>query len=477
MGNIKKTVLIIEPGFKSYKEPILKSIYKLRRNIRIVIACGLNETVPSTWAKNYCDHWITFDYRKNDLIKKINEFQKRYKTKIDGALTYVDPAVCLTNEIQHALKLPQISKKIGRHLKNKSIMRVLLNKYKVTQPSFFIIKNKTDLNEIIKKKLKFPIVIKPSEMMSGLGVLKINNKIDLSFWFDKIHKADFWDEKLRDYFPNMGCEVLVEECIDGRMLSVEALTQNGKVSIIGITSKFTQNRNSNYFDEIGHTFPADKKTINNDLRLKIESLIKKSHSALNIQNSITHTEIKIRNNTPYIIEINTRIAGGLISLLIEKSTFINIGKLLVDISLGQTINQVPVSRSNQSIGFIGTEKEGLFFKKNKKNKINYLLKDRSLIWRDALQGKTRIAYMLGKKINIKLIKDFEKLIYVDPIIEVNKDKENNPNFFIIKSSINLIDEIFNLEKKTWSKKHCASKKELNQNHGNFTQITLCARKK
>lgn len=154
----------------------------------------------------------------------------------------------------------------------------------------------------------YPIIIKPVDSGGSKGVFKVNNPADLqaaltqAIQCSKSHTA------------------IVEEYIDGREFSVEYLSHNGKHYFCQLTDKVTSGEPN--FIELQHHQPAD---VSEELRQRICATTEAALTALKIENSPSHTEIKLNsNNELYIIEIGARMGGDKITeRLVKLSTGID----------------------------------------------------------------------------------------------------------------------------------------------------------
>lgn len=90
--------------------------------------------------------------------------------------------------------------------------------------------------------------------------------------------------------------------------SVESLSYRGKNYVVQVTQK--QSSGPPHCVEVGHHQPAH---ISEDTRKKIETVIDRALTALNLQNGPCHTEIKVVYGKVYLIEFNARPGGDCIS--------------------------------------------------------------------------------------------------------------------------------------------------------------------
>jgi argininosuccinate lyase len=154
--------------------------------------------------------------------------------------------------------------------------------------------------------MSFPVIVKPASYTGSIGVKLCYSIEDVSH-----HLNDFLN-----YLPPGGTEYstswLIEEYIDGREYSGEFL--QGKC--IGITQKFKTR--TPYFVEIGHVFPAKIDRSKYDF---ICSTLEKIVHSLGLCYGPLHIEFFLdRNGVIKIVEINGRLPGDRIPILIKNAT-------------------------------------------------------------------------------------------------------------------------------------------------------------
>ncbi|OGS00546.1 MAG: hypothetical protein A2V88_05605 [Elusimicrobia bacterium RBG_16_66_12] len=353
MSGRRRRILVLEAGSRIYKEPIVRSLHELS-DVDLYFASGLTSTIPIEWVKPYSSGLIVFSYNDDSLYTALDRFCIEKAMRFDGILTYVEPSVHVANELQRRLGLPVISARRGKSLRNKWQMRRLLQAAGVRQPTFIGVSSIKELRAATKTA-RFPVVVKPTEMMASLGVALVRNHLQLEEAFHRALDADFWDEDLRTLYGDIAKEVLIEEYIQGPEYSVETVVSDGRPHLLGITKKYSSA--SGRFDEVAHRFPAHDLS-QNDVR-KISALVEASHGALEFKNTLTHTELRMRDGVPILMEINCRLAGGLISTLIERSLGVNIGTILAATATGQPVDIPRKTGSAHEIRFFNSSIDGM----------------------------------------------------------------------------------------------------------------------
>ena len=202
---------------------------------------------------------------------------------------------------------------------DKEISKKIFIKNKILTPKFIkysFNKSKSELKTIIKKKFKFPVVIKPINEGSSVNVFicnasNINDKLKLL----KIYK-----------------EILIEQFIPGREIQA-AIIGKKKLGAIELKPKrkfYDYQAKYNSKAKTEHIIPIKltKKKYN-----ELMSISLKVHNLLGCR-GVTRSDFKYYKNKFYLLEINTQPGMTKLSLVPEISAykgidFINLIKLIL----------------------------------------------------------------------------------------------------------------------------------------------------
>ena len=169
-----------------------------------------------------------------------------------------------------------------------------------------------------------PYIVKPVDSSASRGVEEVHSTEQLMKAVEsacELSRADY---------------SIVESFIGGKEFSVETLTQNGVTHIIQITEKLTRGEEQGYFVEDTHIEPA---RISEEEAISIKTEVLRATKIVGVDNCPTHTEIKLWNGKPYIIEMACRLGGDFItSDLVPLSTGISMMESLIKLSLGEKID-------------------------------------------------------------------------------------------------------------------------------------------
>ena len=192
---------------------------------------------------------------------------------------------------------------------DKELSRVIFKKNKINVPKYFLFKKREKikdlLNKMKSKKIKFPIVIKPINEGSSLGVYICKDKIQ----FKKNYK------KMKIYYDR----IFVEEYIPGKEIQVAIMGKKklGAIELVperefyDYTAKYSINAKTR------HIMPAkiSKKKYN-----LVLNLAKKAHDVLGCK-GITRSDFRFFNGKFYLLELNTQPGMTSLSLVPEIARY------------------------------------------------------------------------------------------------------------------------------------------------------------
>ncbi len=134
----------------------------------------------------------------------------------------------------------------------------------------------------------------------------------------------------------------------GPEVSVEAMTVNGETAIITITDKYITP--PPYFVEIAHSEPS---RLSVETQEQIRQVALQAISAIRLQNGPSHTEIKVTEDGPKIVELAARLGGDFItSKLVPLSTGIDMVGASVLLATGEEVDLEHKWQKGAAIHFI-----------------------------------------------------------------------------------------------------------------------------
>ena len=194
---------------------------------------------------------------------------------------------------------------------DKEQSRILFKKNKIKTPKYFLLRQ--DCENALKKKMKnkkikFPLVIKPVNEGSSLGVYICKNKKQ----FDKNYS------KLKTKYER----ILVEEYIPGKEIQVAVMGNKALGAIELVPSREFYDYKAKYSTKAKtkHVMPAplERKKYN-----EVLFLAKKAHKILGCK-GITRSDFRFYKDKFYLLETNTQTGMTKLSLVPEIANYCGI---------------------------------------------------------------------------------------------------------------------------------------------------------
>ena len=261
--------------------------------------------------KKYCDKFYPISFADKDSVLEVCKTEN-----IDGITSFsLESALPTVIYVAQNMGLVSNSFECAKKLENKFTMRKCFTAAGIPNPLYKLVKTTMDLDEI---DMLFPCIVKPVDSGGSQGVTKVNDRKELHNAFQRAIK----------YSKNGG--VIIEQFVDGREFSVEYISHNGNHYHLQITDKVTSGEP--YFVELAHHQPAQ---ISVELMSRMKNMVEKALTVLDIENSASHTEIKLDSKGDlYIIEVGARMGGDYItSDLVRLSTGYDFVKGVIDLAL------------------------------------------------------------------------------------------------------------------------------------------------
>ncbi len=274
-------------------------------------------------------------YKVSIFDPKFKNFNLINKGKIDvifNALHGRDGEDGVAQSYFEYLKIPYTHSGVisSFNCMNKIYSKKIFTKNKIRTPKFLLLSKynfkKTSIkNTFINKRFKFPIVLKPINEGSSLGVEVCKNKKKLIRSLKALFKK--YDELiLEQYIGGQEVQVAV---INGKPLGAIELIP--KRLFYDYKAKYTKTAKTK------HVMPAriSKKKYN-----EVLMIAKKTHKVLGCR-GVTRSDFKFYNNNFYLLEINTQPGMTGLSLVPEIANFkgINFENLVEKILLDASINR------------------------------------------------------------------------------------------------------------------------------------------
>jgi biotin carboxylase len=249
----------------------------------------------------------------------------------NGILCLIDTRMIETSRLATKLNLPFLNPTTATLMRDKFSVREKLAEHSIQQPAFKLATTNTELQQAVDQ-IGFPVLIKPSDGYGSQNITCVPSQEDLCPFIDLFSsylpcKTDY------GFGVVANDRLLVEQYIQGSVIGCDTFTQNGKHVFLGINEKIFNPIPS--FAIKGGCFPS--KNFDEE---KIKQYVFKILDLLNFNCGAAHTEILVNDKGLFLVEINPRLVGAYIPLLIGYAFERSIHEDLVNLHLGSPIDSL-----------------------------------------------------------------------------------------------------------------------------------------
>jgi argininosuccinate lyase len=228
--------------------------------------------------------------------------------------------------------------------RDKGLQRRALSRAGVGCPAFRVVASAEEA-AAAAAELGPEVVVKPVSGSGSLGVRACSGPDEA-----RAHAAALLARGHNERGLPVPQRVLVEELVRGPEFSVE--TFGGQV--VGVTQKHLGG--PPFFVEVGHDFPAP---IPAGAAAALAEEALRALAALGLGWGPAHTEARHTTSGVKIIEVNARLAGGLIPELVRLATGVDLVSATVALAAGGQPDLRPTRAGRASIRFLLPPREGL----------------------------------------------------------------------------------------------------------------------
>ncbi len=279
--------------------------------------------------KEFCNSFYPISFSDREAVLRVCK-----EEGVDGITSFsLESALPTVVYVAQAMGLVSNSEECVRRTETKYAQRLAFENNGISVPKYLKLHKG---NQCDTSQMRYPIIVKPLDSGGSQGITKLDS-------------PDALPEALEEAYNHSRTEnAIVEEFIDGREFSVESISHNGKHYILQITDKVTSG--APHFIEMAHHQPAD---ITEEMASKISNTVDKALTALKIENSPSHTELKVNSRGEiYIIEIGARMGGDRITCdLVRLSTGYDMVKGVIELAVGRFTEPVLPSKHYSGVYF------------------------------------------------------------------------------------------------------------------------------
>lgn len=266
---------------------------------------------------------------------------------IAGVTTTSEFYLSTVAELAAGLGLPGNSPDAVAMCRDKTRTREALAAAAVAQPRYAILRPGDDAAAAVAA-ISLPCVVKPADDTGSHNVGLCRTEAEVIDRLDAIHAVT---TNVRGQATVQAA--LVEEYLDGPEYSVETFSTGGTPTLVGITAKRVSGPPE--FVETGHLFPAP------DAPDDMWDTVQQALKAVGYEWGPAHTEVRVDSaGVARIIEINARLAGGMIPELIREATGIDLLDRQLAAATGRPADLTPTRQRYAGITFLLAAGHGVF---------------------------------------------------------------------------------------------------------------------
>lgn len=245
-----------------------------------------------------------------------------------GVTTSSEYAVVAAASAARSLGLPGPDPDAVARCRDKGAQRATLGAAGLPVPAHAVV---TSADEAVEAAGRFggPVVVKPLQGSGSVGVRLCRGPDEV-----RAAVADLDHERARG--------LLVETYLDGPEYSVETIDDH----VVGVTRKHLGAEP--HFVETGHDFPAP---LPSGVQEELAAAALRAVGALGVDWGAAHTELRLTADGPVVVEVNPRLAGGMIPRLVREARGVDLVECVVSRAVGRALDLEPKRRRAASIRF------------------------------------------------------------------------------------------------------------------------------
>lgn len=254
----------------------------------------------------------------------------------DAVLTFVEHGVTAAAAVAADLGLSSVSPAAAYLSRDKYAMHLVLTEGSVRMPATVLVGSVPAALQAAET-LGYPVVLKPVIGSDSTCVLRVDGERQLAAEFDRL-RAVAWENYQFDSLhgvvrENYGEQLLIQEYIPGREVSVESLVVNGVTHCVAVHDKPLPMEGPD-FSEVYFATPSGLPV---GVQEQLSEVTAAANKLLGVDTGVTHTEFRITDQHEVVLlESAARIGGGGIQSSVRHSTGVDLVGAMVDLVSGVT---------------------------------------------------------------------------------------------------------------------------------------------
>ena len=302
------------------------------RTLGVDLVCASEQ--PSTLEAANPSGLITLDFqhpeRAADVLEK---FTRERPPGIDAVVGVDDDTAIVAAAVAGRLQLKGNPVPAAVAARDKHRQRELLGEAGVPIPRFELHTFDED-PAAISRSLAYPCVLKPLRLSASRGVMRADNPRDFLTAHARLRKILAEPDAVSCGEPSR--QFLVEEFISRYEVALEGLLIDGRLQMLAIFDK-PDPLEGPYFEETIYVTPSRLGAGTQDA---IAEAARRATAALGLVEGPVHAELRIREDTLWVLEVAARSIGGLCSRALTFGLGTSLEELILRHALGRTPGRV-----------------------------------------------------------------------------------------------------------------------------------------
>ncbi|MER9307147.1 lyase family protein [Mesorhizobium sp. M0496] len=326
---------------------------------------------------------------------------------------------------------------IGRPAANSEAIATCRNKWKqaaelrrqsIRVPETRLVTSVRDVENILAQAT-LPVVVKPVSGSGSSGVRLCDSAASAIKAFESARGA------LLDQVDLPSPGILIQQYVEGKEYSAEIIAFDGTLHCLGILAK--HKGPPPCFVEVGHDFPAQ---LPEPSLKQLASYAASAVSALGLNFGPAHVEFVITESGPVIIEVNPRLAGGMIPVMLSHALGTSILDMVIRLYAGEGFTPPRASARAGAIRFQLAHKSGKLKRLDFSRKPDPTTPEAGLLKSEGMEVKIngdfrdRVAYAVGVADELNVAVAAAQRMIDSTVIEIETAADETANTQIAGSS-------------------------------------------
>ncbi|MEV6404041.1 ATP-grasp domain-containing protein [Streptomyces bobili] len=330
-------ILLIGAGGDAaeYREPVLSSIAAVRPVVLV------DSAVPG-WTRPYLTGHVSADLTDQTATSlAVKAYTADHEA--GGAMAYMEHHVVTAAHLAQQLGLPGSTPESMQACRDKALSRKLLADHQVPSARSMQAAN-PDEAVAHADLIGYPVVVKPRSQAGSAGVVRADNAAQVRAAFERAaHESVLGLDRFGER------DVLVEEFLDGPEISVEtAVLGEGEARLLAVTRKLPTPAGAATTQEYGHVVDARDPLLTDP---QLTRVVTGAVHALGLTCGVLCIEVKLTQTGPRIVEVNGRIGGDLLPVLVERALGLDLAQIAAALATGSRPQLTPTLKRAAGIQF------------------------------------------------------------------------------------------------------------------------------